>query len=68
MTEHQSGMRAFQDAAEYDQLDCVNLACLEHMLRRCQLIEYYHKEKVRQANATGSKPVVDLEEQSNFKI
>jgi len=52
-------------ALEYDQLDAVNLLCLEHVMRRAQLVEHYHKEKKR-ADGSAGKGGVDLEEQAVF--
>ncbi|CAK0798854.1 unnamed protein product [Prorocentrum cordatum] len=36
---HEAVLRAVQTGAEYDQLDLVNLASMEHLLRSAQLIE-----------------------------
>eukprot|EP00973_Karenia_brevis_P011837 1606546-Karenia_brevis.AAC.1 len=66
VSEHESIMRSLQDAVEYDQLDIVNLSSFEHMLRRAQLIEYYHREKVRQDTLGKDRPIVDQEEQMIF--
>eukprot|EP00959_Pyramimonas_sp_CCMP1952_P405616 8501195-Pyramimonas_sp.AAC.1 len=35
---HEAVLRAVQTGAEYDQLDLVNLASMEHLLRSAQLI------------------------------
>ena len=64
--EHETAMRAVTAALEYDQLDAVNLLCLEHVMRRAQLVEYYHKEKKRADGSSGSKVGIDLEEQAVF--
>ena len=64
---HESVLRAVQAGAEYDQLDIVNLASMEHLLRSAQLIEYYHRERSRQEGATSSKDSkvgLDMEEQT----
>eukprot|EP00973_Karenia_brevis_P079082 10973691-Karenia_brevis.AAC.1 len=45
----------------------VNLAFVEHMMRRAQLIGYYHRERLRQEVASSStKPVIDHEEAQIF--
>ena len=60
-------MRALTDALQYDQLDTVNLASFEHFLRRAQLIEHFHKEKVRQAAVSSEgKGQIAAEEQDLF--
>ncbi|CAK0853323.1 unnamed protein product [Prorocentrum cordatum] len=61
---HEAVLRAVQTGAEYDQLDLVNLAPMEHLLRSAQLIEYYHRERTRQEGAASSKTGVDMEEQT----
>jgi hypothetical protein len=46
--EHELIMKAVNDAVEYDQIDCMNLAVIEHCLRKAQMWEYYHRERTRQ--------------------
>ena len=64
VTFHEAVLRALQAGAEYDQLDLVNLASMEHLIRSAQLIEYYHRERSRQEGASGSTAGMDLEEQT----
>lgn len=52
---------------EVDQLDAVSVAAFEHMMRRAQLIEHFHKERTRlEASGASTKPVMDGEEQQVF--
>eukprot|EP00973_Karenia_brevis_P082789 11476895-Karenia_brevis.AAC.1 len=55
VAEHEAVMRMLQEAVEYDQLDVVNLGCIEHSMRRAQLIEYYHREKTKQDAASKDR-------------
>ena len=67
--EHETAMKASNDGLRYDQVDASNLSFMEHLLRRAQLIEHYHKEKVRakQEGADGkAKGQIGLEEQELF--
>lgn len=73
VSEHEMIMRAVQDALEYDEVDLVNLTIGEHMLRRGQLIEYFHREKARQevSMSGGSasekgRATIEVEEQDAF--
>mmetsp|Transcript_112135 Transcript_112135/g.323943 ORF Transcript_112135/g.323943 Transcript_112135/m.323943 type:complete len:376 (+) Transcript_112135:146-1273(+) len=71
VAEHEMIMRALQDGLEYDQLDLVNLVLCEHLVRRAQLIEYYHRERTRQEMSLGSggsasKGLIEHEEQDAF--
>lgn len=62
-------MRALEEGSEYDQLDLMNLGLVEHMLRRALLVEYFHRERLRQELTSGpaaSKGLVDLEGQQVF--
>lgn len=43
VAEHEMIMRVVQGALEYDQVDLVNVTIGEHLLRRGQLIEYFHR-------------------------
>ncbi|CAK0893680.1 unnamed protein product [Prorocentrum cordatum] len=64
---HESVMKALAHAGSHDQLDLANLACIEHLCRRAQLIEYYDREKIRGAdrNALG-KNALPFDEQEMF--
>lgn len=67
--EHEAIMRAIEEGAEYDQMDLTNLGLVEHMMRRAQLLEYFHRERIRQelsSSTASGKTVVDLEEQEVF--
>ena len=67
--EHENLMHILKYAASYDQLDLVNLAAVELLLRRVQTIEYVYLDKVRdqaQAGGKGGGPRLTLEEQSAF--
>lgn len=62
-------MRSIEEGAEYDQMDLMNLGMVEHMMRRAQLVEYFHRERLRQelsSSGNTGKAVVDLEEQEVF--
>ena len=65
--EHEHGMRAFQYFGETDQLDLPNLAGLEVLMRRAQMIEYHHEKRTKAANAgDGKSGGVTCEEASYF--
>ena len=56
-------MRALESALTVDQIDATNLVCMEHLSRRGQLIEHYHKERhrVEVERASGKKGVMEME-------
>jgi hypothetical protein len=72
VTDHGEILRAIQYGLEYDQVDGFNLCLVEHLLRRAQMIEYYHRERLRQelslgtSSAKGSAAGVEFEEQNAF--
>jgi len=63
--EHESIMKALEAGGQYDQMDLANLAMVEVMLRRAQLIEWVHHERVRDAEA-GNQDRITPEEQAAF--
>ena len=66
MAEHENLMRLLELGLQYDQLDLTNMAWAEAALRRAQLIEWAHHERVREAEASGSGDRVSPEELSAF--
>jgi len=66
VSEHENCMKAVEDGVQYDQCDATNLAVYEHVLRKAQLWEFYHKEKTRSELAAQKSSVIDLEEQQIF--
>ena len=44
---HEAVMRIVELAVTYDQVDSTNLSALEVALRRAQIIEYYHMQRLR---------------------
>ena len=67
VSEHEAAMRCLQSALEFDQLDAPNLQCLEHVVRRAQLVEHYHKERLRgEAASSTARGSLDPEEEQVF--
>ena len=64
---HESVMRLVELAITYDQVDGSNLAMLEVALRRAQIIEYYHMQRLRDGehNLPGSSRLT-MDEVSAF--
>ena len=44
---HEAVMRIVELVVTYDQLDATNVAAIEVALRRAQIIEYYHMQRLR---------------------
>eukprot|EP00974_Lingulodinium_polyedra_P077045 7459549-Lingulodinium_polyedra.AAC.1 len=55
VAEHETLLEGLRLAALYDQYDVTNSAAFEHYLRRVQMIEYAHQEKLRDQQPRGSK-------------
>ena len=55
VSEHGQICRYLQLAASYDQVDCANLAILEAITRRLQLIEYQYRERSREGARGGAQ-------------
>ena len=64
---HEAVMRVTELAISYDQMDGSNLAMLEVALRRAQIIEYYHMQRLREGehNLPGSSRLT-MDEVSAF--
>eukprot|EP00929_Paragymnodinium_shiwhaense_P003877 TRINITY_DN104589_c0_g1_i1.p1 TRINITY_DN104589_c0_g1~~TRINITY_DN104589_c0_g1_i1.p1 ORF type:complete len:372 (-),score=46.58 TRINITY_DN104589_c0_g1_i1:20-1135(-) len=50
---HDTIMRAVEYWVQYDQLDLVNIAGVEQVLRRAQLVEHYHRSRGRGDGGDG---------------
>ena len=59
-TEHQSIMRMLFFALTYDQLDVSQIASLELMIRRAQMIELKYKDKVVPPPVNALDPFQDM--------
>ena len=65
--EHEAIMRMIHHLAEYDQMDMTNLAGVEVMLRRAQMIEHFHRERQRLEAVGGKEKLpIDREEADIF--
>ena len=65
--EHESIMRMVHHLAEYDQLDMTNVAGVEVMLGRAQMIEHFHRERQRMEMSGGKEKLpIDREEADIF--
>ena len=53
--EHEVASEIIDLACTYDQLDVSNLACFERMLRRIQLIEEGHRQKIEEKRLDKSR-------------
>lgn len=63
VSEHQQNLRFLQLAGSYDQLDIGNLAVIEAISRRIELIEYQYRERTREglrAAGLGSGPSANI--------
>ena len=68
VSEHELIMQVLKYAGEYDQLNLPNLASIEVLARRAQVIEYIYQDKTREAARTGRQAPhrTSPEEQSLF--
>ena len=64
--EHEQCMRYLELAGEYDQLDLVNCAFAEAVLRRAQTIEWVYHDRLREADLGATKERLSPEEMSAF--
>ena len=56
VAEHQQLCRYLQLGGSYDQLDLTNLAIIEAIARRLQLIEYQYRERAKAGSHGGGGP------------
>ena len=53
VTEHETGLRAIELAGCYDGMDITNVASLEVMMRRVQLVEYAYSDRRNEKGKKG---------------
>lgn len=69
VAEHEQILEVVRQAVTYDQFSIVNSAAFEVLLRRAQMIEYAHAERLEEHGSKGSGKAggfLSLEEQKSF--
>lgn len=68
--EHEQILEVVKHAVMYDQLSIVNSVAFEVLLRRAQMIEYAHAERLKEHRSKGAGKMgvfLSLEEQESFQ-